>query len=134
MVCQNSCVYADYNFLARVSQPYSQLLCWLWPQSSVFLETGLRLFRFRTSLKDFINMETFQKHALKKRSASVPGASQTSRRKRYVLVACSSSNTRTKLPARSVACVSFHIKQRKKLRACNVLVVPSVKACYQKGD
>ncbi len=34
---------------------------------------------------------------------------------------------------RAVACVSFHIKQRKILRACEVLVMPSVKACYQKG-
>ncbi len=36
--------------------------------------------------------------------------------------------------AHAVACVSFHIKQWKKLRACNVLLfVPSVKACYQKA-
>ncbi len=39
------------------------------------------------------------------------------------------------VPARAVACVSFNIKQRKKLCACNVLVMPSVKAwSYQKGD
>ncbi len=55
------------------------------------------------------------------------------RGKETVLVA-GSSNTRTKVPAHAVACVSFNIKQLKKLRACNVLVVPSVKACLQKGD
>ncbi len=73
-------------------------------------------------LYDHIKWETFQMCAL----TSPPRQAQVKQvRKRDC--AC------TKVSALAVACVSFHIKQRKKLHACIVLDMPSVKArSYQK--
>ncbi len=91
---------------------------------------GLCLFRCRTSF-DHINIkrETFQTRAL---MSPLHQARVKRARKRHCARSVRSLNIHTKVPAH--ACIISY-QQRKKLRACNVLVMPSVKAwSYQKGD
>ncbi len=73
---------------------------------------------FADRLYDHIKRETFQTRAI----TSPPRVKRA--RKRYC--ACSALfKYSTKVPVCAVACVLYHIKQQKKLRACNVLVMPS---------
>ncbi len=93
----------------------------LLPQSLFFLK---RIAFIAERLYDHIKWEMFQTCAL----TSPPRQAQVKQvHERYCACSTRSSNT-----AQRCLCalwpVSFHIKQQKKLRACNVLVMSSVKA------